>query len=557
MDRFGTGRNPREPAYPGAPLEWARRSRSDESSLVRVFSATPPLGKTVFLLLALVYLYAFPYFDGLRSANELPRVLTTQEIVERGTFRLDARMGELGSRWDIATTPDGHFYQNKAPGPSLLAVPMYLVLKLFGFTSLRVSTWAFRVTVSALPAALFLFFFYRLSARFSNDEMARRSALAAYGLGSPAVPYAVLFMSHQPAAVSAGGAFVAAVSLVRAQVVPNRPLRAGLVGLLAGTSVMMDYQSALCAAAVGIYLIACSPRRFHDGALAALGAAIPGGALAAYHAACFGSPLKTGYSLADPVHAQGFMGLVGPSKQAFYHTLLDPSNGLLVLMPWVVLAPIGFVAVMAVRESRRRVGAEALVCFVVLAGYLLFMGSLVPVFSRAGWCVGPRYMTVALPFVAWLAVPGFALAERLVVTRILTRALVVASAVVFLAAATTYPHWPEDIRNPLYELVFRLLWNGYAVHSLGTLVGLRGLWSLLPLYLFAGGIAFWLMSRGSRNGTLITALAFVLGAGIIVGQRSFPRTGPYADRAYHFVTSTWEPLPPPPPPPPRPPPPVR
>ena len=155
-------------------------------------------------------------------------------------------------------------------------------------------------------------------------------------------------------------------------------------------------------------------------------------------------------------------------------------------------------------------------------------------------------MTVALPFVAWLAVPGFALAERFVVTRTLTRALVVAAAIVFLGAATTYPHWPEEIRNPLYELVFRLLGDGYAVHSLGTLVGLRGLWSLLPLYLFAGAMAFWLLSRGSRFGTVVTALAFVIGSGIIVGHRAFPLTGPYAERAYHYVTSTWEPVVPPP-----------
>ena len=289
------------------------------------FPAPRPLaGKTIFFLFALVYLYAFPYFDRLRSANELPRVLTTQEIVERGTFRLNARMNELGSRWDIATTPDGRYYQNKAPGPSLLALPAYLVLKLFGVTSLRASTWAFRVTVSALPAALFLVFFYRLSARFSIDEGARRSALLAYGLGSPAVPYAVLFMSHQPAAVSAGGAFVAAVTLVRQGFVERRPLRAALVGLLAGISLMMDYQSALCAAAVAVYLLACSPRRIHDASFALLGSAIPLAVLAAYHAACFGSPLKTGYSMADPVHAQGFMGLVGPSKLAFYYTLHRP-----------------------------------------------------------------------------------------------------------------------------------------------------------------------------------------------------------------------------------------
>src|SRR4051812_12989046 len=42
---------------------------------------TPALRPWAFVLFAILYLYAFPYFGALRSANELPRVLTTQEIV--------------------------------------------------------------------------------------------------------------------------------------------------------------------------------------------------------------------------------------------------------------------------------------------------------------------------------------------------------------------------------------------------------------------------------------------------------------------------------------------
>jgi hypothetical protein len=500
--------------------------------------------RPVFLLIAAVYLYAFPFFADLRSANELPRVLTTQEIVERGTFQLDARLGELGSRFDIAPTHDGHFYQNKAPGPSILAVPTYVVLKMLGFTSVKVSTWAFRVTVVTIPALIFLWFFLRLSTRFSPDVTAGRTALAAYAFGSPALPYGVLFMSHQPAAVCAGGAFVAAVTLVRADHVRRRPLVAATVGLLGGLSVMMDYQSALAAGLVGLYLVLFSRRRLHDGALAIAGTLPPGLALAAYHTVCFGGPLKTGYSLSNPVHEQGFLGLVGPSLSSFWHTLLDPSNGLLILMPWCVLALVGAVVVFASRERRRAIGAEVGVCLLVVGGYLLFMGSLIPSFSRAGWCVGPRYMTMALPFLAWLAVPGFAAAGRRLVTRLFAQSLVVASAVVFVTAATTYPHWPEQIRNPLYELVFRLLREGYAVHSLGTLVGLRGLVSLLPLYVLAAGLLFWLMASGTTwlRHRYTAVAAFALGAVLIMGHRMFPLTGPYAERAYHFVTSTWEPV---------------
>ena len=43
-------------------------------------------------------------------------------------------------------------YPNKPPGPSLLAVPVYAVCKLFDWMSLRAVTWAFRVTVVTIPS---------------------------------------------------------------------------------------------------------------------------------------------------------------------------------------------------------------------------------------------------------------------------------------------------------------------------------------------------------------------------------------------------------------------
>src|SRR5437762_1815594 len=60
-------------------------------------AAMPGLRGWFFLLFAVVYLYAFPYFDKLRSANEMPRLLMTQEMVDRGVFYLDRRLPEFGS----------------------------------------------------------------------------------------------------------------------------------------------------------------------------------------------------------------------------------------------------------------------------------------------------------------------------------------------------------------------------------------------------------------------------------------------------------------------------
>jgi hypothetical protein len=518
----------------------------------RGLDGQPPLRKSAFLLFALIYLYAFPYFDRLRSANEMPRTLMTQEIVDRGTFRIDARLGEMGSRFDTSLGADGHWYSNKAPGPSFLAVPVYLGVKLFRATSLMASTWAFRVFAVTLPAVLFLPFFYRLCGRFAPDEWSRRLALCAYALGSSALPYGMLFMSHALAAVTAGGSFVAAVTLARGQT--HRPKLTGWVcGLLAGLAVMMDYQTVIASVAVAAYLLAKGIQRLRNLAMLALGAAPAALALAAYHKVCFGSPLSTPLSSAtDTVTRRGFLGLVGPSKESFAAVILEPSNGLIVLMPWTLLALVGIVAVAASRIRRLTAGAEMITCVVVVAGYLMMMGSLVPSFARSGWCVGPRYMTAALPFLAWMACAGFSVLRPYLVGRVVALAVVLVSIGIFVPAATTFPHWPEFLMNPIHELVYPLLKHGYAVHSAGTAVGLRGLPSLLPLYLGVLALFVWLTALSPRATLLHTALGAALAVGVLTAYQKFPETGPYRVQAWRYVVSIWEPAPRPPAPAPAP-----
>src|SRR5262249_37362246 len=154
-------------------------------------------------------------------------------------------------------------------------------------------------------------------------------------------------------------------------------------------------------AAIGLYVLVCSPARLRDSAWALLAFAVPIAILLAYHKACFGSVLKTGYSFAvDPEQKKGFLGITGPNRIAFRQVLIDPSNGILILMPWTALAVVG--AVHAWKTMR----AEVITCAAVFLMYILFLGFLEPEVGRGGWGVGPRYMTVALPFAAWLACAG-------------------------------------------------------------------------------------------------------------------------------------------------------
>lgn len=492
-----------------------------------------------FVLVAVSYLYAFPYFEKLRSANEMPRILQTQEFVDKGRLWLDERRADMSSQFDTSFGPDGHQYPNKAPGPSFVAIPVYSAAKALGARTLRDFTWAFRVFAVTLPALLFLPFFYRMTGHFTDDLRARRTALVAYALGSPAWVYAILFMSHQLAAVCAGAAFLVAVPLCRQRL--RRPkLGAAGVGLFAAAAVMMDYQSAVVAALVGLYVLIVGRERVRNGGYAILGAAPVVVLLGLYHYVCFGSPLRTGYHYSvDEVTRKGFMGIVGLSAPSALSTTFLPSNGLFVLSPWLLLAFVGAFAIFKDAAWRRRAGAEALLCLAVFVSYLLFLSALDPFMARAGWTVGPRYLTVSLPFAAWLSCAGFAFVFKHVAARVAALGAVVASVIIYATAVLTYPHWPDRLQNPLYELSFRLLQSGRSVHSLGHLMGLPGVAAVVPLYACALVALAWAFPRvDGRKGI---AMAYVLGVAVVGAYALFPGSGAYAEQAFSFVMGQWEP----------------
>jgi hypothetical protein len=500
----------------------------------------------VLLGFAAIYLYAFPYFGGLRSANELPRILTTIQLADRGSFCIDERMNDLGSVADISTTPSGHHYQNKAPGLSILGLAVYFpvsaIFRAVGRPpSLIVTTWLLRVFVVTAASLAFLPLLGVLLARFARSENARNGALVAYALGSMAFPYGLLFMSHVPAAAAVGTAFALAIPIARREArCPEKA--AAAVGALLGLSMLLEYQAVLGAMILGGYAVLGSEKRVRVALVIASAAAPFLLALATYHASAFGSPFRTGYAYAvDPANHVGLMGIVGFSSASLSQLFLDPDNGILLLSPWVLVSIVGAVAIALDAEARARVGAEALVAVLIIIVYLVFVASLAVEFGRAGWSVGPRYIAVAMPFLAMLAAAGLEFCARHDALRVPAYALVMIGVGVHVLAATTYPHWPVAFANPLFEVAIRSIREGHAPHSLGTLVGLRGLASLAPLYLAVVVLALALLAT-TRRLVLEMALAALLATFAVSRyERLAVSSRSVAEPEWAFIESTFEP----------------
>lgn len=426
--------------------------------------------------IAVAYLYVVPYYPKIHSANELPRAYLVKAIVDRGTFAIDDGVQRWGQTVDVSPS-GGHWYSNKAPGTSLVTAPVYWAASaLLGREpSLGLTIWLGRLVTGIVPTLLLLWLLPGWLERFGASAPAARLATVVYALGSMAMPYSILFISHQASAVAAALAYLAVQ-----RVLDGRAGARGmaLAGFSAGLAPLMDYQAALALVPLAVLV---AVRLGREGRLrllpaAAFGAALPIAMLLGYHHAAFGSAWRTGYDASQTfadLHQQGFLGLSRLRGTALWGSLLAPDNGLLVFSPFWALAAPGLW-----RLWQRGHRGEALMMSATAIGMVLFLGSLS--FWRGGWQLGPRYITVMLPFL----LPALAVALddwlRYPVRGALAVAACAVGIAVYAGSCAQFPHFPERFGNPLVEITWRLWREGYAAPNPLAFLGVSGPWSLLP-----------------------------------------------------------------------------
>jgi hypothetical protein len=483
-------------------------------------------------LIAIVaaYLYVFPYFPAIQSANELPRVYLVKAIVDEHTFKIDTGVRQWHETFDVSTV-DGHKYSNKAPGSSFLAAPVYAAVELVaGEPSLATTMWICRFVTGVVPTVLLLLLMWRWLARFAPDDDVRRLVLVAYALGSMAMTYSILFYSHQLSAVCLASAWIFAIDVAERR----RGVRAmAAVGGLAGAAILCDYQAAFAAIPIAVDVVLrlrAWPRRELATALgiAAGAALVPIALLLYYHWACYGSPFRTGYdaSTAAHGHTHGFLGITGPTLRALAGTTITADNGLFTLSPWLLLAFPGAVTLW------RRDRLTAITCASVIAVMLLFVASLAEGFWRGGWEVGPRYVTVLLPFALPLVAAQLEAWREQPLVVGAAAATIVVGVVVYAVSSATFPYWIDYVKNPLYEISFRMLGDDLVAPSLGSDVA-DGVVSMLPYAAIVAGVTGWAIQRAC--GWRGLAVAVVVAATIVTAYQWFPRSGAAGEHAYGYV----------------------
>jgi hypothetical protein len=480
----------------------------------------------VVVLLAVTMLASFAYFYEGGGWNQNTRLDLVRAIVEHDTVTIDRYAANTGD----AARFEGHTYADKAPGQPLLAVvpvaiarPILSAVHVAPDSEMGTSILAYvaTLTTSSVPAVLAAIAVFFLAIALDASVAGASFAALSFGLASPMWAYATLFWGHALATMAILGGFAAAVALPRAR----RPrLVAAAVGFAGALAFIVDYSVAPAVAIVVALAVVRAGRADARRMLLSIaaGAAVPLAALLAYNAWSFESPFHLGYGseVAFPRLHEGVMGFTYPRPAILFDVLLGRARGLFIVAPQLVLAPAGLV-LLARRRSTRTVAlaAAAIVVAVVLtnASYTYWSG---------GWSYGPRFLAPALPFLCLGLAPLWDRAGAALRGTAIALAGV-AAALAFGAVATT-PQIPTADTSPVAVTLPAVRDGNVALgaqsyldlqpehppsattpgddaSNVGLLLGLRGLWSLLPLvgvWTAAGAVAWrWravVTDRGGR-----------------------------------------------------------
>jgi len=458
------------------------------------------------ILLFLMLLACYAYFPPRWADwNQNSRLNLTLAMVDDRSFQIDRFVANTG---DYAKY-NGHYYSDKAPGTSFLAVPVYAAVRPVLQTALvqrfieRLgSSAAFGETLRpggsglatekvyfalvlmivsfatvAVPSALLGVVLYRFLELFGLATGWRVMIALIYGLATPAFPYSNTFVGHQQVAALLFGAFWLVFLIGQRRLSPRWML---VVGVLLGWTLITEYPAALIVAGIGLYaLIVLPDRRWIVGA--ALAGIPPLALMMAYNFAIFGTVLPVGYKYSElwqAEHQSGFMSLAGPNREALWGITFGVHRGLFLLAPVLLTGLAGFVAWWRAGIYRR----ELAVCIWAVASFLLFNGS--SVMWSGGFGVGPRYLVPMLPFLAFGMGAFFAMWGVRWLSRV---ALVTTGGWSFLnvwAQTIGGQSFPQYQPNPLLDYSLPELAAGNVARNLGMALNLGGWASVLPLALF-------------------------------------------------------------------------
>ena len=384
----------------------------------------PVGGRTALLLFAFVWISCGYFGSWAFNPNNTTRLFAAVSLVEEGDATID-QYAELAS--DHAKFGD-HYYTDKAPGMTLMAVPAVWLLDRItddeamfhspslgdrGFVDYVVlRVWLSAFLSSGLLVALGAVALYWTGVSLTGNRGAAMFGALSYAIATPTWGWATTIFGH--AAVGAllliglAGLRYIAVSGPDQGVRPGRLFTAAAIAAFAlGWALVVEHQSVFGVLALLLYglwetrrlPVALRLKLLGVGVVAGLAALAP---LVIYNLIAFETPFKVGYEGVEGFEGmqQGVMGLTYPKAHVMYEILFGERRGILWLSPLLVLAPVGLFRMIG-RENLRAAGwlaiAGTAIYFLLNAAYVYWTG---------GNSTGPRHAMPAMAFLG-LGLTGY------------------------------------------------------------------------------------------------------------------------------------------------------
>lgn len=460
----------------------------------------------IYAILSILVIPVFPHYV---SPNEFSRWDLAVALIDFHTVDVTQAVAATHTKTEDLSSAGGRLYSNKAPGAALAGLPGYAIARpVAGPPSahnMRATLTAMRMFAATLPAILLALLLGTLATRLGLNAT---FAVVAMLFGTPLFAYGLLFFAHSLTAF----ALFASFAFLFAE---RRELTAGS---FMGIAVLSEYPAAIPCA----ILIACAlPRLRLRGLLRLLAGGLPFAiVLAMYDFAAFGNVFSLGSAHESAafyrqVAQQGWFGVSFPSPAILFQLLFDPSKGLFVFSPVLLLAFLGIRRAHASLPRAEFVALVATPLSIVLtfSGYANWDG---------GWTVGARYLVPSLPF--------FALLIAFARPRLLDAFLLGASVAAIAIVSLVFPFVGRGNPAPWISFSWPILRDGYVAPNLLHFVS-RPLAIAVPFVLVAAA-AFVAVPRTRAPGLVLGGAIWFL-AGLPFAE-SAPRNVRAVVEAVHF-----------------------
>jgi hypothetical protein len=442
------------------------------------------------------------------NPNNSTRLFAAVSLVEQG----DATIDEYHELTIDKAEFGKHWYLDKAPGMSLMAMPaVWIADSLTGTTArpfakrlqdrglaeymrlrLRLAVAMTVAVLTAFATVLLL----DLATGITGSPQAGFVAALAYALATPVWGWSTTLFGHAPVSallLIATWAIWRGTSGERELGRWRYPIMAGAV---LGWALVVEFPVVIPALPICVWTVwrtrhlswATRARLFGLAAAAGLVALTP---LLIYNQVAFGTPFKVGYQgvVGFDGMNQGFFGLTYPKIAVLAEIVFGTERGLIWVAPVLILAPFGIARLIRAPETRD-LGwlATAIVIAVLLynSAYVYWDG---------GHATGPRH---SVPMIGFLALGLAPLWQSWRATgRGWIAGLVGSGMVINLAIAATEIAAPHGFRFPLVDPILKKFVAGDIRDLPGEYWGWSPALGLVPYLVIALPLLVWLIRQAS------------------------------------------------------------